>query len=77
MVERKDNPLLRRCKRRRYYIGKARRKNCGGWYGVSGNSYVDESMLSGEPVPVLKNENEKVFAGTINQKGSFQFKAVK
>src|SRR5690606_13649383 len=44
---------------------------------TSGSSYVDESMLSGEPVPVLKNENEKVFAGTINQKGSFQFKAVK
>lgn len=44
---------------------------------VSGNSYVDESMLSGEPLPVLKKENEKVFAGTINQKGSFQFKAVK
>ncbi|MGJ1446982.1 heavy metal translocating P-type ATPase [Sphingobacterium spiritivorum] len=44
---------------------------------ISGNSYVDESMLSGEPVPVLKKENEKVFAGTINQKGSFQFKAVK
>ena len=42
-----------------------------------GNSYVDESMLSGEPIPVLKNLNEKVFAGTINQKGSFQFKAVK
>lgn len=44
---------------------------------VSGSSYVDESMLSGEPVPVLKKESEKVFAGTINQKGSFQFKAVK
>jgi len=44
---------------------------------ISGDSYVDESMLSGEPVPVLKKENEKVFAGTINQKGSFQFKAVK
>jgi len=42
-----------------------------------GNSYVDESMLSGEPIPVLKKLNEKVFAGTINQKGSFQFKAVK
>jgi len=42
-----------------------------------GNSYVDESMLSGEPIPVLKKINEKVFAGTINQKGSFQFKAVK
>ena len=44
---------------------------------ISGSSYVDESMLSGEPVPILKKENEKVFAGTINQKGGFQFKAVK
>jgi Cu2+-exporting ATPase len=44
---------------------------------VNGNSYVDESMLSSEPVPVLKNENDKVFAGTINQKGSFQFRADK
>lgn len=44
---------------------------------VSGNSYVDESMLSGEPIPVLKKEGEKVFAGTINQKGSFQFEAIK
>lgn len=30
---------------------------------LSGSSYVDESMLSGEPVPVLKKENEKVFCG--------------
>ncbi len=44
---------------------------------ISGNSYVDESMLSGEPVPVLKNANENVFSGTINQKGSFQFRAEK
>lgn len=44
---------------------------------ISGSSYVDESMLSGEPVPVFKQENEKVFAGTINQKGSFRFEAVK
>lgn len=44
---------------------------------VSGSSYVDESMLSGEPVPMLKSEGEKVFAGTINQKGSFLFKAEK
>ncbi len=44
---------------------------------VKGNSYVDESMLSGEPVSVLKKEKEKVFAGTINQKGSFQFRAEK
>jgi Cu2+-exporting ATPase len=40
-----------------------------------GSSYVNESMLTGEPVPVLKEKGAKVFAGTINQKGSFQFKA--
>ena len=44
---------------------------------VNGSSYVDESMMSGEPVPVLKIENEKVFAGTINQKGSLSFRAEK
>ena len=44
---------------------------------TSGNSYVDESMISGEPIPVEKINNSKVFAGTINQKGSFQFKAEK
>ena len=44
---------------------------------TSGHSYVDESMLSGEPVPVLKSTGDAVFAGTINQKGSFRFKALK
>jgi len=44
---------------------------------VEGTSYVDESMISGEPVPVLKAKGEKVFAGTVNQKGSFQFRAEK
>ncbi len=44
---------------------------------ISGSSYVDESMLSGEPIPLLKEENEKVFAGTINQKGSLRFRAIK
>ena len=43
----------------------------------TGNSFVDESMISGEPVPVEKTTGEKVFAGTINQKGSFQFIAGK
>ncbi|HTM91991.1 MAG TPA: heavy metal translocating P-type ATPase [Flavisolibacter sp.] len=43
----------------------------------TGTSFVDESMISGEPIPVEKKEGEKVFAGTINQKGSFQFKADK
>lgn len=42
-----------------------------------GSSYVDESMLSGEPVPVYKSKGNKVYAGTINQKGSFRFQAEK
>ena len=44
---------------------------------IQGNSYVDESLITGEPVPALKDIGKKVFAGTINQKGSFQFKAEK
>lgn len=44
---------------------------------ISGSSYVDESMLSGEPLPIMKQENDRVFAGTINQKGSFRFLAEK
>jgi len=44
---------------------------------MSGSSFVDESMMSGEPLPVLKNPGDSVFAGTINQKGSFRFRAVK
>lgn len=44
---------------------------------TSGSSYVDESMISGEPVAVNKEKGSKVFAGTINQKGSFRFVAQK
>src|SRR5690606_16384618 len=42
-----------------------------------GSSYVDESMLSGEPVAVPKQAGDRVFAGTINQKGTFRFIAEK
>lgn len=42
-----------------------------------GKSYVDESMISGEPIPVSKEVDDKVFAGTINQKGSFRMVASK
>ncbi len=44
---------------------------------IRGSSFVNESMLSGEPLPVSKNINDRVFAGTINQKGSFEFRADK
>lgn len=42
-----------------------------------GSSYVDESMLTGEPLPTEKTPGTKVYAGTINQKGSFSFIADK
>lgn len=44
---------------------------------VEGNSFVDESMISGEPIHVEKSPGAKVFAGTINQKGSFSFRAIR
>ncbi len=44
---------------------------------IEGSSFVDESMLNGEPVPVEKHPPNQVFAGTLNQKGSFQFRAEK
>jgi len=44
---------------------------------TEGESFVDESMLSGEPIPVTKQPGAEVFAGTINQKGSFQFSVSK
>ena len=42
-----------------------------------GTSYVDESMITGEPMPVQKNVGDNVVAGTINTTGSFVFKATK
>lgn len=44
---------------------------------TEGESFVDESMLSGEPIAVSKYKGTKVFAGTINQQGSFRFRAEK
>jgi P-type Cu2+ transporter len=42
---------------------------------VGGSSYVDESMITGEPVPVAKEDGSTVVGGTINTTGSFTFKA--
>src|SRR5690606_38839956 len=42
---------------------------------VDGTSYVDESMITGEPIPVAKAAGSAVVGGTINQKGAFSFKA--
>ncbi|MDH3649531.1 MAG: heavy metal translocating P-type ATPase [Saprospiraceae bacterium] len=43
----------------------------------SGSSYVDESSMTGEPVAVAKGENDNVYGGTLNQKGSFRYVAQK
>lgn len=44
---------------------------------TAGTSFVEESMISGEPVAVAKGEGDRVLAGTLNQKGSFHFVAEK
>ena len=44
---------------------------------VGGESYVDESMINGEPIPKVKRDGEEVFAGTINQDGVLHIKAKK
>ena len=42
---------------------------------VSGSSYVDESIITGEPVPVAKGIGDPVVGGTVNQTGAFNFRA--
>ena len=42
---------------------------------TSGSSYVDESMITGEPIPVAKNVGASVIGGTVNQTGAFNFRA--
>jgi Cu+-exporting ATPase len=44
---------------------------------VEGHTAVDESMLTGEPMPVEKSDGDKVVAGTINKSGSIVFKATR
>ncbi len=44
---------------------------------IDGSSYVDESMITGEPVPVSKRAGDEVVGGTINKTGSFTFRATK
>jgi Cu2+-exporting ATPase len=42
---------------------------------VAGSSYVDESMITGEAIPVAKMDGKKVIGGTVNQTGAFNFRA--
>lgn len=42
-----------------------------------GDSYIDESMITGEPIPIHKIKGEDVYAGTVNQKGSLKILAGK
>jgi Cu+-exporting ATPase len=44
---------------------------------IEGESYIDESMITGESVPVFKKKGDKVISATINKDGSFKFKATK
>lgn len=44
---------------------------------TEGSSFIDESMVTGEPMPVQKNIGDGVVSGTINTSGSFTFKATK
>ncbi|HDZ12993.1 MAG TPA: copper-translocating P-type ATPase [Bacteroidetes bacterium] len=44
---------------------------------IEGSSSVDESMITGEPIPVEKNKDDEVIGATINKTGSFRFKATK
>ncbi len=44
---------------------------------VDGASAVDESMITGEPIPVEKHESDEVIGATINKTGSFKFRATK
>ncbi|WP_425917640.1 heavy metal translocating P-type ATPase [Pseudomonas sp. GWSMS-1] len=44
---------------------------------VEGTSYVDESMITGEPVPVSKGAGAEVVGGTINKTGAFSFRVTK
>ena len=44
---------------------------------LEGSSYVDEAMITGEPIPVQKVEGDEVVGGTINKTGSFRFSATK
>lgn len=42
---------------------------------IDGEAHVDESMISGEPIPVLKQHGDQVLAGTVSKQGTFRFKA--
>jgi Cu+-exporting ATPase len=44
---------------------------------LEGESYIDESMITGEPVPVLKSPGQSVVGGTLNKNGVLKFKATK
>ena len=44
---------------------------------ISGNSFINESMVTGEPMPVEKTKGDKVLAGTVNQRGSIIIVATK
>ncbi len=69
--------LARRHRGRRPAAGAARREGAGRRRGVEGRSSLDESMVTGESMPVTKEMGAKVIAGTLNATGSFVMRAEK
>src|SRR3989440_3207718 len=49
----------------------------GDGVGIQGTGYVDESVVTGEPVPVAKGPGDEVVGGSHNQQGAFRFRATK
>ena len=60
-----------------YYYSKTRRKIPVDGEIIEGSSEVDESMVTGESLPVIKNKGDNVIGATVNISGSFKFKATK
>lgn len=69
----RDRDLDRRRGGRRPGPGPPRREAAGGWEVRAGTSSVDESMVTGESIPVTKNPGDPVIGATIKQTGAFRY----
>jgi len=63
--------------RQEIYSGLNRVKKSGRWYYYRGIAIIDESMITGEPIPIEKSINNRVTGGTLNSRTSFIMRADK